>query len=584
VNNYTIGACPCARCDSRCDSKVATARQRRFHNRKPYATNVGTNIRNVYGMRGIDRIKLHDWQSRCIERWFGNGCRGIASVATGAGKTILALAAADALIRRGEDSGGDSLRVRVVVPKIFLAQQWKREIIKYLGAAERDVGLYYGAVKSSPDRPYMVYVLNSARGSLAKHILHDIESGRRTFLVCDEVHHFGSTENAHIFDYLKRVEIGRIFTLGLSATPDCEHLEDVLIPAVGEIIFRYDVRDAVRGKVTSPYKLFRVAVPFMPEECEEYLALSEEIARASAMLIRSCKGMEIHSGAAFVNQLNKLIRKGGRQGKLAERLKTLFFRRKRVLLLASARIECGALLVQTLIPSHRIIVFTERIATANLLFKRLSSEYPSNIGLYHSQMGQEQKQRALEAYQRGQTQALICCRALDEGLDVPQTDVGILLSSSNSPRQRIQRVGRILRKSGAETEKRIYYLFVPNTAESESLLPARGDVAILPPVGVQLSYDPDAEMLRRPVYDQLADIVLRRLADKAASVRQIENAQKQLAKGRLATDWLMSERACFAHLENAQREEKEYLSVMLLMIRAAKESISDIYYNGDETE
>ncbi|MDR3225677.1 MAG: DEAD/DEAH box helicase family protein [Clostridiales Family XIII bacterium] len=536
-------------------------------------------------MKEIDCIKLHDWQTQCIKRWFENGCRGIASVATGAGKTILALAAANALTERGEDSGGeDSLRVKVVVPKIFLAQQWKREIVKYLGAAERDVGLYYGTVKSSPDRPYMVYVLNSARGSLAKHILQDIESSRQPFLICDEVHHFGSTENAHTFDYLKRVGAGRVFTLGLSATPDCEHLEDVLIPAVGEIIFRYDVRDAVRGKVTSPYELFRVAVPFMAEENEEYLALSEEIARVSAMLIRSCKGMDINSGSAFTNQLNRLIRAGGRQGKLADRLKTLFFRRKRILLLASNRIECGVLLVRALLPFHRIIVFTERIATANLLFKRLLSEYPSSIGLYHSQMGIEQKQRALEAYQRGQTQTLICCRALDEGLDVPQTDVGILLSSSSSPRQRIQRVGRILRKSGAETEKRIYYLFVPNTAESESLLPAHGDVAVTPPAGIQLSYAPDAKTLRRPVYDQLADIVLRRLADRAASARQIENAQKQIARGRLTTDWMMSEKTCAACLKNAQRKDKEYLSVMLLMIRAAKESISKIHYHSNEMQ
>jgi superfamily II DNA or RNA helicase len=186
------------------------------------------------------------------------------------------------------------------------------------------------------------------------------------------------------------------------------------------------------------------------------------------------------------------------------------------------------------------------------------------------------RQRALEAYRSGEKPVIICCRALDEGLDVPSTDVGIIASSGTNLRQRIQRMGRILRKDGTGRPKRIFYLFVPSTSEAPELLwaaDAEGshkDAALSK--GSDLCYDAVSRRLVNSGYDVLAAKVIAGLESKGASSQQLETAHRQLRRGAVATDYLMDEDECQALLGKAAREEKAYLQTMLLLIReSAKE-------------
>jgi superfamily II DNA or RNA helicase len=515
-------------------------------------------------VKKIEEFHLSDWQKRCLGQWHENGCRGIISVATGAGKTMLALAATNLLFKRG-DVGG--VRVKVIVPKIFLAHQWKREFIKELAIPETDVGLYYGSIKNNPKLTVMIYVLNSARYSISRHIIDDIRTGKSLFLICDEVHHFGSAENAHVFDFIPHIPCDRFFSLGLSATPEVEHLDDVIIPAVGKVIFRYDITEAVRERVAAPYDLFRIAAPFSEAEADEYEMLSGQIGRIESLLFHLNRKSEGAGRHDQVRRLNALIAEGGRIGQLAERLKNLYLRRKEVLLLANSRVECGEELLKLLLPNQRIIVFTERIRTANALFERLNSCYPNRISRYHSHMDTAQKQIALEDYRSGRCSVLLCCRALDEGLNVPDTDVGILISSSNNQRQRIQRIGRIVRKTDANRSKRIYYLYVPNTVESPDILQTDSRSAKMIDT-VDLRFDPETGRILNATYDCVAEEVLRKLSGNRATEKQFENAVFQLRKGAVALDYRMSEADCIRRLKDASSSEKDYLSAMLLIIRA----------------
>ncbi|MDR2163653.1 MAG: DEAD/DEAH box helicase family protein [Clostridiales Family XIII bacterium] len=171
-------------------------------------------------------IQLYEWQERCLSLWFAGGCRGIASVATGAGKTFLALTAAARLKSDAALTEGRGVNVKIVVPRVFLAKQWKHDIAGLFGVPEREVGMYYDALKSDPTLPYMIYVINSARYSIARHIVSDVRSGKDVLLICDEAHHYGSAENARIFEFMKRTPRWRVHTLGLSATPDAEHCHE----------------------------------------------------------------------------------------------------------------------------------------------------------------------------------------------------------------------------------------------------------------------------------------------------------------------------------------------------------------------
>jgi hypothetical protein len=379
------------------------------------------------------------------------------------------------------------------------------------------------------------------------------------------------------------------------------------------VIFRYDLDNAIYHKITSDYRLFRVETPFDANEAAEYEKIETLIARTKYDLYKACPDFgEPRSMHEFVNKLNRLIREGGGAGALAARLKQLYFRRKRILLLAASRVPCGVALVRLLLPGSKIILFTERIATANALYRELSALYPNKVGRYHSKMEAVVRELALEDYRSGKTRVLICCRALDEGLNVPDTDVGIILSSTSGARQRIQRLGRILRKTPGDNIKRIFYVYVPGTAESPMLLPqippveadccdSYGDMipdtiaertvlntpgavaieAICEAEGTEIIYDPGMNSIRLifdprensidcSEYDAPAAHVIETLRAVGASKKQIANAVHFLKRGIVDPQWNSTPEDAARRLAEAPAPEKNYRTVMLLLARSIK--------------
>jgi superfamily II DNA or RNA helicase len=121
----------------------------------------------------------------------------------------------------------------------------------FLGVPRKDVGLFYGAVKEREDKAFMIYVLNTARRHVSRHILKDADEGSSVLLICDECHHFGSAENAHVFDFLSHIPRERYFALGLSATPEGENYDEILVPALGKEIYRYELPEATRDRIVA---------------------------------------------------------------------------------------------------------------------------------------------------------------------------------------------------------------------------------------------------------------------------------------------------------------------------------------------
>jgi superfamily II DNA or RNA helicase len=516
-------------------------------------------------MLTLKDIALHAWQTECLERWFENGFRGIAGVATGAGKTILALAAVCRLSELFPASGQLSdmaLKVKIVVPKVFLANQWRDDIMRVLGVRRCDVGLYHGASKEKPDKPFMVYVINTARRCVARHIIRDVRSGNSVFLICDECHHFGSPENAHVFDFLPHIPPERYFALGLSATPRGERFEDILVPSVGKEIYRYALEDASRDRVTSDYAVFNIAVYFSDDEEKKYLEFTDKIKKLKRVLKRDCPSLFDANGQMIVQKLRALMNRPDDIGETAFLLWTYYLRRKETVHTAGARLACGAELTRLLMPDRRIILFTERIKTAEKLFGLLQKDHPGRICKYHSDMPHQAKQRALESYRQGEKTAIICCRALDEGLNVPETDAGVIVSMSGSPRQRVQRVGRVVRRGDGARPKQIYYLYIPGTSESSAILPEETET---PARG--LYYDIKSNRFAHPGYDELAASALAKLSASGASALRIENAEKQFIKGSVRTDFLLSEKTCMERIAAAAQDERDYWIAMLLVIR-----------------
>ena len=162
------------------------------------------------GGKRVMKKDLYKWQKDCLRKWEASHRRGIAHVVTGAGKTILAVAAIESVRGLFPD-----LMVRIVVPTIPLARQWETTLRHHMGAEEWRPGLYGAGRRDDPERHVMIYIINSARDSLAGHIRRDLALNRHALLICDECHHYQSKENRKIFGFRRDPESNLYFSLGL---------------------------------------------------------------------------------------------------------------------------------------------------------------------------------------------------------------------------------------------------------------------------------------------------------------------------------------------------------------------------------
>lgn len=327
---------------------------------------------------------------------------------TGGGKTVFALACID-LIK--------PTSTLIVVPTTALLEQWWEEVANYFDLALEEVNVVDSRLKFKTGS-VNIAVLNTA-AKLAKRV------GRNVgFLIVDECHKAASQ---HFREVLSVVSDA---SLGLSATPERpydEGLNEVLVPALGPVIFSYGYGDALQDSVIVPFYLKNVVFDLEPERQIEYDRLSRAIAR--------CIGDE---GIDHPKTIS------------------LFLKRSRVLNLSLNRIRLAVRLVGKNL-GKRTLVFHEDIEACDLIHQVLSENgIPS--GVYHSKLSLRARADVLCAYRRGKVDVLVTCRALDEGFNVPETEVGIIAASTATQRQRIQRLGRVVRPANGKSSATIYTL------------------------------------------------------------------------------------------------------------------------------
>jgi len=385
---------------------------------------------------GLD-LTPRDWQLSALDAWKLLGS-GIASVATGSGKTIFAFLCMKSAFQVVSD-----LVVMIVVPTHALLDQWHVSLVEDFGVKESDISVFSGLEKSEKVSKVNILLLNTAR-SLAKKIADEND----TMLIVDECHRAGSPQNA------RALEGNHKFTLGLSATPERQYddgFERYLIPGLGGNIAQYDYVDAMADGVISPFNLVNVQVQLTAGESDRYEKLSKSIAREYSR-------NESEPGS----------------GQPSEQLESLLQRRAAISANASARIPVTAAIAFNH-RGERTIIFHERIAAAEDILKILSQRGFS-VALYHSQMFGPLRRDNLRMFRTGMIDTLVTCRALDEGLNVPEATVAIIAASTASRRQRIQRLGRVLRPAPGKSAATVYTLFATEP-ERERLILESGELS-----------------------------------------------------------------------------------------------------------
>ena len=143
-----------------------------------------------------------------------------------------------------------------------------------------------------------------------------------------------------------------------------------------------------------------------------------------------------------------------------EKLKRLLQQRAAVTANATRRIPVAVKLVEQH-KGERVVVFHERIEAANSIVSMLRAR-GHRATVYHANIGPAARRDNLRLFRKGLFDVLVCCRALDEGINVPEASVAVVASSTASHRQRIQRLGRILRTSEGKDASSIYTIFATN--------------------------------------------------------------------------------------------------------------------------
>lgn len=410
------------------------------------------------------------WQTEALARWNRNSKKGIVKVVTGAGKTRLALMAMEQIMRTDE-----TVRVSVVVPTIVLLNQWYNELTespKGLRLPRAWVGRRGGGHKDSfsRGRRVMIYVIASAREHLGKPLTHFILEDKH-FLIVDECQKAGSPKNRKIFDVPKR------YSIGLSATPERDDEESwaLLQAELGEVFFTYSFKQAIAAGILPPLQIYNYAVPLTADERSRYDYRSKIIVDVR----RKLKQMDIWwrllrrlKDDLFVIRWLAANQPESAAGELAQKLESLMYQRKGILYSASRRRQCFFTIFDEVTNEFRrnfgrrpqIMVFHERISEVDALVPGLRRR-GVRVAVDHTELPKYEREDAIADYRDKEISVLLSVKALIEGVNAPATDIGIIVASSGSVRQKIQTMGRVMRKHEGKDFSRIYNIYVENSAD-----------------------------------------------------------------------------------------------------------------------
>jgi superfamily II DNA or RNA helicase len=362
------------------------------------------------------KIKPRKWQKEALDLW-AKEYRGILKVVTGGGKTILAILALRLFLDKNPNK-----QVLILVPSVSLLDQWFLELEKFLGK-EVEIGIYGGGFKAKKSSQIILTTMDSA-----KKALNLIRNTEKCFLIVDECHRVGAEKRSI------PIQNKWMATLGLSATPEREYdkaLNEIIIPYIGPIIYEYNYLDAHKDGVISDFNLVNVYAPMDTEEELEYEEISRKIGRRIGVL--------------------------GKLDPTDNALKMLLINRARLVNSTFLRVP-AVLRILKQKEKGKWLIFTESIEQATLIDSLISDKgYRSN--LYHSGLDPTTRRTNLYHFKKNILDILVSCRSLDEGFDVPDADSAIIVSSSAASRQRIQRMGRVLRKSSKKEKASIYTIF-----------------------------------------------------------------------------------------------------------------------------
>jgi len=377
---------------------------------------------------------LRDYQVEALEAWRRNGYKGIISLPTGTGKTIVAIAAmADVNVK--------TLIVTYTKEQMF---QWRDKIIEFTDASPAITGFFYGSEKRVT--PITITTYQSAFRYVA------MLASNFSMLIVDEVHHLPADKFRFIAENMYAP-----IRLGLSATvirEDGRHVD--LFPLMGGVVYSKTLQELTERGYIAPFRVERIYVQLTPEEKKKYKELLDRYKKLAKN--RTFEQLLADSRKGDVGALEAI--------KIRSELRSLVHN-------AEKKIEAVMKIVDKELKNNsKILIFTQYVEQAKNIAEKLSTYYI--IG----DLDEESRKKRLEMFKQGIIKILVLTTVGDEGIDVPDANVGIIVAGTGSKRQFIQRLGRLLRPLPGK-EARLYEVVVKGTFEEAESRKRREALRIL---------------------------------------------------------------------------------------------------------
>lgn len=394
--------------------------------------------------------RLRAWQSEALEAWSANAERGIVQAVTGTGKTKVGVAAISAELRRGG-------RAAVIVPGRELQRQWAAELAEEF--PDKRIGLLGdGRQDSLASSDVLVAIVNSAR----VHAL-GLPAGVHGLLVADERHRYGVETNAAALEdaFGSRLGLSAIYERG-----DGGH-RLVLEPYFGPLVFDMGYRRAHGDGLIAPVRLAQIGVDFTSSEQHDYDRASEEASKARHRLITAHQ-VPPDPFSHFIERVTYLKNHGTmREGMDAGRFLSAWSRKREILSSTGSKFAAATQLVPSFRDADRSLVFTNSTTTAERLARQLG-QHGLSAAAHHSGVDGRTRRELLDRFRTSKIRVLVSPMTLNEGIDVPEADLAVVLAGSRTEREMVQRMGRIVRIKADGRAARFAVVYVKGTSEDPS--------------------------------------------------------------------------------------------------------------------
>ena len=388
--------------------------------------------------------------------------KGILKFATGSGKTKTAITYMQMLKKINSKTF-----FVIVVPDKTLTHQWAKEVLNYNENVlttfsdnpnwkldlRRSVSIYNNSTVAN--EVVITTIQTMFREGKESYFLKEISRLDDFIIISDECHNL-STDLI-----MSNIPVTPSRRVGLSATPTRDipsSIEQQMLDYFGGVIAEYSLSDAIKDNKLCRYNYYPIIVQLEDDEKEEYDVLSRSIATLTARVKNNTEDNDARKQLELLNYKRARVVYGAKQ-------KINKLRR----LLIDGKIERDYLLIYCGATSYNNEEGQESLTQLNVV-NHLLKEMDIVNAQYTSTEGFGERKNALKLFEDGTINTLVAIKCLDEGVDIPLIRNAVILASSNSKREFIQRRGRVLRKSPGKDVVNIYDMVVRDFTNMDTSL------------------------------------------------------------------------------------------------------------------